>query len=258
VVALRASGTLTLNANSIITATGTGFSCAGNNCDGEGPLTFAALNKNSGNSTTAGGGGAHYGISSGGNGGDSSASARSSGRGHTSQSSVFGTGSLFDDFHFLIGSAGGGSTQVGGRSGGLVFIFARNISVAGAGAVIEASGVKGTDATGLRPGGGGGGGTIYLFSEKITTGANALSLNAKGGDAGNGTIANVSGGGGGGGYIALKSCSTTGTPVPPVLTDVSGGARSSSNTSGEDLNNISVAGTSGTVMAQTPTNLCPP
>lgn len=261
VIALRASGTLTLNANSIITAKGTGFSCAGTNCDGEGPLTFSALNKNSGNlTTTAGGGGAHYGISSGGNGGDSLSSVRLNGRGHNSLSSAFGTGSFFDDFHFLIGSAGGGSgsTQVGGRGGGFVFIFARNISVAGPGAVIEASGVKGTDATSLRPGGGGGGGTIYLFSEKITTGANVLLLNAKGGDAGNGTIANVSGGGGGGGYIALKSCSTTGTPVPPVLTDVSGGARSSANIGGEDLNNISEAGTSGTVNALPPTNLCPP
>ena len=104
------------------------------------------------------------------------------------------------------GSGGAGAPTVtggaGGSGGGVIAIYARNITRGGSNTgVITAKGGNGGNGS-PGGGGGGGGGWIYIVYEALLSSSMANAINANGGSGGNGTSSS-GGGGGGGGRITL-------------------------------------------------------
>jgi hypothetical protein len=276
IVAIKASGTVTLNAN--ITTDGIGFrggnfSLADGNCNfftntfasaistqvsqkGEGIYGIPS-NQNYGLAKNTNGGGGGNLHNSGGGGGSNWGSGGSGGR-QSSGCSINTTiaqggvplNTYTSNSRVFMGGAGGGGHQNdnqgtnGGNGGGIIFIIANDIL--GNNFTISSNGGDAPDAGGDGGGGGGGGGSILIATSTIS---NTI-LQANGGTGADTNSPNRSlgpGGGGGGGLIYL---STSTTPAG-VSTSVSGGAAGySTNASDPTLNGnrLATAGTSGSVL----------
>ncbi len=124
------------------------------------------------------------------------------------------TGRIFFGGGGGTGDSNNGNQGLGGRGGGIVFLFAG--AVTGTGSIL-ASGADGQDSdatdggnnSGDAPGGGGGGGSIVVQATAVTN----VTMTARGGIGGdqivnNGNEAEGPGGGGGGGYIAVAGTQT--------------------------------------------------
>lgn len=105
----------------------------------------------------------------------------------------------------VIGGGGGGGSGLGvngGNGGGLIFLWAREISGSGA-LYIKANGAIGVNATGAS--GGGGGGSVGVFAKSITN--TTIYMSADGGSGGiHGTFP---GGGGGAGTVEVRYCAAS-------------------------------------------------
>ncbi len=193
---LKVYDTLTVGANAIIQADGTGFSGGAAGSVGDGP-----------GGGTPGQGGSHGGL----------------GGGATNPGLIYGSTTR----PVLLGSGGGGGSDVnGGAGGGAIVIQTNNLTLNG---VIRANGVAGTIST-AQAGGGGSGGSIWV---KIGDDAGGGTLQgtghfeALGGSGGGGGTATTSigGGGGGGGRVAVYFTSSgSGNSTILSTSDVAGGA----------------------------------
>ena len=148
-----------------------------------------------GNTSTLGGAG-------GGNAGTGGAGGGSGGVGTSSLASCGGPCFPFADRKaFMGGGAGGaGTSSSGGTGGGVVLVYARSITGAGAMNVL-AKGYAGAS-TGVGSGGGAGG-TAGLYTQYAPI--NILAIDASGGGGGTAT---TGGGGGGGGVVHFLNCPT--------------------------------------------------
>ncbi len=238
IIAFEATGTLTMNANIVVTGNGFrggviatgGFSCNDPNYSngttgkkGEG-IAAAPAGQDANRAPLAnGGGGSNTGNPGAGGGGNFGVGGRGgvdwSGCGTTTSYGLGGFALTMSTTKAFMGGGGGGGfrdnglTCTNGMDGaGLVFIKANQIT--GNGFTIQANGVDqtvNTDSEGAGAGGAGGG--VYLWCPTYTT---TLNINIKGGNGGsiNNTLWNGychgPGGGGGGGYVWFSTAATPG------------------------------------------------
>lgn len=271
VVALRVTGTLTLNHN--ITADNAGFrggaANAGNagSCDNTTYIIAAnELNANKGegfykatNVTYAagrgkilnGGGGANS-HNGGGGGGSNAATGGEGGRGYgCSSTAAGGLGGITllsyigANRAFMGGGGGAGEgnnnyNTGGGNGGGMVIINANQIATTGSGSSlrISANGQTAADVGNDGAGGGGAGGTIMLsVSSWSIVATKTLTISANGGNGGSVNDAAAHGGGGGGSQGAIIF--STSTPTTNITTRTLNGAGGRNFTGGTFADNAS-------------------
>jgi hypothetical protein len=221
ILALWATGTLTVQPGGRISATGRGLRGASGHCS----VACDQGTAGEGLGGAATGGGAGMGVA-GGAGGNGAMMTGAAGRTggtfsctpHAGQPGPF-VGSNPD--HLLFGSAGGEGggihdwhTGAGGDGGGLVFLRAGSIVLSGA---VESSGASGqpfsncgaSNPYGAGAGGGGGGGLVRL--EAVSTVSLGSGLVAATGGTGGGPLAGV----GGSGIIMVRATTISGTSTPP-------------------------------------------
>ena len=246
VIALKVTGTLTLNAPVLTTGAGlnggASYLAAGNNCTwvvGESAYSYAAgnwrgANKGEGISNTitgqelgrgpsANGGGGGNDHNAGGGGGSNVAAGGLGG--NNNEPSTFGCDGFFpglggralptNDQRLFLGGGGGAGhgnntlTCDGGNGGGIIVIEAGTIT--GNQPEIAADGIDGTDSAGDGGGGAGAGGSIWLKAINVPPNLSVHALGGQGGDA-SGTNMNRCfgpGGGGGGGRVVTNITGTT-------------------------------------------------
>ncbi|MFN8417458.1 MAG: T9SS type A sorting domain-containing protein [Cytophagaceae bacterium] len=290
IIAIKASGTVTLNAN--INANGIGFrggdfSLDNDNCNfitttyasantsqvsqkGEGIYNIPA-NQNFGLAkiTNGGGGGSYH--NAGGGGGSNWGSGGSGGRqssGCSVNTTIAQGGVTLNPYvsnsRIFLGGGGGGGHQndavgtAGSNGGGIIFIIANDI--VGNNFTISSNGLDATNAGGDGGGGAGGAGSIMI---SVNTISNTI-IQSNGGTGADTNSPNRNlgpGGGGGGGLIYLSTATTPGG----VTTSVNGGAAGfSTNAADATLNGnrLATAGAAGTVLynyvppQSTATNSC--
>lgn len=179
------------------------------------------------NNGGAGGGGGHSGTDFGAGGGAGYGSAGGQGLMTTGVGSGGGLGGGtfgVDSLNLIyLGPAGGcgGQTNIpadraaGGSGGGIVWISARYLTVAGTGIQCNAS-MAGTGNTANGAGGGGSaGGSVYLKTQSGALGTTLVTADSSAARLGKGSLAAASGGAGGVGRIAVRyDDSITGTTFP--------------------------------------------
>ena len=272
ILALEASGTLTLNAP--VLADGAGFRGgaayvgSGNNCNflapevgyfypipnwrggykGEG-IALPQAGKELGRGPQAGGGGGGNDHNSGGGGGGNVTDGGNGGENDEPSllgcdgyyPGVRGYGAFFSDKRMFLGGGGGAGHSnnalqgAGANGGGIIFIEAGDID--GSFPVISANGASATFSNGDGAGGGGAGGTIRLKSGSAPAG---ITVRANGGIGGN-TINNNAnrcfgpGGGGAGGRILTNLFGIT-APVGGLAGVVTGSTNSCNGSTGGATN----------------------
>jgi hypothetical protein len=217
IVAFMCSGTVTVDSGGKITAKGLGYrggaagdagtsyiGTQGESHNATGAVSTAANNGGGGGGDSlsgtveAGGGGGGYGVA-GGNGAAEGAGTGGTGGG------TYGQADLNTTMYF--GSGGGGgyvASRDGGAGGGVVAIYANELTVAGA---IDCDGDDGVN-NGSNGGGSGAGGSIYLSGSTITLGTGLTH------SSGGSYSATYKGGDGGAGRIEVRADTKTGTTVP--------------------------------------------
>lgn len=278
IIAIKASGTVTLNAD--ITANGIGFR-GGNvsqndpvgNCNfvtntyaaanstilsqkGEGIFTIPA-NQNYGLAKCTNGGGGGNLHNSGGGGGSNWGTGGTGGRqssGCSFNTTIAQGGVTLNPYisntRVFLGGGGGGGHQNdnqgsgGGNGGGIIFILANDII--GNNYIISSNGANAPNAGGDGGGGAGGAGCIMISSTTILN----TFIQSNGGTGANTNSPNRNlgpGGGGGGGLIYLSA----GSIPAGVTTTVNGGAAGYSTNTGDATlngNRLSTAGTNGSIL----------
>jgi len=180
---------ITVEAGSVINATGKGYAGGSAGNDGSGPGGGGA-----GQPYTGGGGGAGYG----GTGGSGSGSGNTAGSGGTTYGDEISPTDL--------GSGGGGSSTYyegpasGGRGGGAILLEAKNIILNGN---IYANGLNGQ--SNKYGGGGGSGGSVFIIANTIS---GTSTIEANGGNGGSGSSYGAGGGGAGGRIYIIYNVST--------------------------------------------------
>ncbi len=232
IVAIAATGTVTIGAGGSIDVDGRGFRGTPS------AATFANIIGMQGEGDLGPGARAVTANASGGGGGAISTCNRGPGGGGGAGGEAGGLGGVIctpataggvvagGDGSLLFGGAGGQGgppfLSGSGHGGGAVVIFAANLEVEG---TIIARGAAGAVARGFFStcgggGGGGAGGTIYLDVDNAVLGEDLVSA---GGGAGGpvGTVAmcaGLFGGDGGSGRVSVRGDSIMGTTVPPAIT----------------------------------------
>lgn len=208
-----------------------GYISAGHQGDGINSAGGASTNPNynggapGDQSTIGAGGGSHVGYGGNGAGSNPLFGMGGSPTNHCSSSSPCAP--LLDQKTFMGGGGGfGAGAGYGGTGGGIVLVFARNIT--GGGTVnIDASG-QAAYSGGVAGSGGGAGGTAALYVQKSTV--TTLNMSSLGGA---GTSSSYGGGGGGGGMLNLVRCLPNFTSsFVPLVTGGSAGTGGSGATSG--------------------------
>lgn len=186
------------------------------------------------NGSGGGGGESHPSTDAGGGGGGGGHAASGSAGTNDNQSPVGqggaagGTSGSADLTTLTFGGAGGGggiddstSGGVGGDSGGLVFLVAPDITVAGA---VSSNGSNGTSFGDSGGGGGGGsGGSILLKGKRLAVGSSLLTVAAGTGAPGNSAFGGIGGNGGNGAVGRIHadySESFSGSASPAIDTSV--------------------------------------
>jgi len=231
IVAIAATGTVTIGAGGSIDVDGRGFRGTPSG------TVFANTIGQQGEGDLGPGGAAVTANASGGGGGAISSCNRGPGGGGGAGGEAGDVGGVVctpataggvvagGDGSLLFGGGGGQGGPAfhsgGGNGGGVVIIFAANLEVEG---TIVAQGGAGGAARGIFStcgggGGGGAGGTIYLDVDTAVLGEDLVSA---GGGAGGPTGAapicsGLTGGVGGGGRISVRGDSIMGTTVPPAI-----------------------------------------
>jgi hypothetical protein len=233
VVAIAATGAVTVEMGGSIDVTGRGFrpgvstdSSFSNRpgTQGEGELGLGMLLPAA--NGTGGGGGAYGACNrSSGGGGGAGGSAGGDGVGMCSAPATGGVPAGGDASPMLGGGGGSGGPfrrSAGGAGGGIIIIFAESLVVEG---MILAGGNGGAPAQAFFTtcgggGGGGGGGSIFVDVETATLGESLVTAvgGPPGPPLGGSTCTGLTAGGGGAGRISVRATTLMGTTDPPAIT----------------------------------------
>jgi len=231
VIALRVSGTLTMDDDAAINVSYSGFrgGVVGSAAAGQGVehVNGGHGGQTGSSSSFGGGGGGHHG--NGGSGGNS---------GGTGGNSQWHCGSMCASTdHVLFAGAGGGASFTsgsgnGGAGGGIIYVQANNfVSIATNTnpAFIKAFGqAGGTESGGSSAGGGGAGGTVVLWTGSITAPNASIEVNV-GGHNGGGAMSGAGGGGGSGGRATINTCTDESAKFNQLFAGGTGGSGAGGN-----------------------------
>jgi hypothetical protein len=227
---------ITVTGNTVSTSAGYNYGPSGtrtttqpaaNGYQGEGPAADSSQSTSANGSSGGGGEGGNEGRAGGGGGGYAASGANGESIGTSGAGTGGGTDGSADLTDMLFGGTGGtggannGATDgdlggYGGRGGGIIFLFAKDVTLSGS---LISNGGNGTDRSEGGGGGGGAGGSVIVVCQTATLGTNKITVAA--GSGGTGSAGGAGNGGAGAvGRIAVHHSGTVTGTTTPTFTDV--------------------------------------